>query len=80
MTYPGERGARGTPLAGVPPGCLGSVGILTVCLPCSCSRQVAPAPPLRLDGVGNIASYHGFHVVTLYDDGRQTIEWLPLAR
>jgi hypothetical protein len=38
------------------------------------------ATVLRLDDVGNVASYHGFHVVTLYDDGRQTVEWLPLAR
>ncbi len=37
------------------------------------------ATVLQLDDVGNVASYHGFHVVTLYGDGRLTIEWLPLA-
>lgn len=36
------------------------------------------ATVLRLDDVGNAHSYHGFHLVTLYDDGRREIEWIGL--
>ncbi len=36
------------------------------------------ATVLRLDDIGNAHSYHGFHVVTLHEDGRTEIEWVGL--
>jgi hypothetical protein len=38
------------------------------------------ASVLRLDDVGQIQSYHGFHLITLYEDGRREIEWISLSR
>ena len=38
------------------------------------------ATVLRLDDVGNHNSYHGYHLVTLFEDGTRKIEWKPLPR
>ena len=38
---------------------------------------------LRMDDVGDIGSvsnYHGFHILTLYEDGERKMEWVPLPR
>jgi hypothetical protein len=35
---------------------------------------------LRMDDVGDAGNYHGFHVVTLYADGEQEIQWYALPR
>jgi hypothetical protein len=35
---------------------------------------------VRLDDVGQVQSYHGFHLITLYEDGRREIEWISLSR
>jgi hypothetical protein len=49
--------------------------------------RIAPdegnAAVLRMDDVGDIGSvsnYHGFHVLTLYEDGEREMEWVPLPR
>jgi hypothetical protein len=34
---------------------------------------------LRLDDVGQLGDAHGFHLVTLYGDGRQEIQWVDLG-
>ncbi len=51
------------------------------------NMQIAPdegnATVLRMDDVGDIAAvsnYHGFHIITLYEDGEQETEWVPLPR
>jgi hypothetical protein len=41
------------------------------------------AAVLRMDDVGDIgavSNYHGFHVLTLYEDGERETEWIPLPR
>ena len=40
------------------------------------------APVLRMDDVGDEGNCHGFHVITLYADGKpgRKIEWFALPR
>lgn len=37
------------------------------------------AKVLRVDEVGQVDSYDRSYLVTLYDDGEEKIEWMPLA-
>jgi len=51
------------------------------------AMRIAPdegnAAVLRMDDVadiGSVSNYHGFHVLTLYEDGERETEWVPLPR
>jgi hypothetical protein len=51
------------------------------------TMRIAPdegnADVLRMDDVADsvsISNFHGFHVITLYEDGDRDIEWVPLPR
>ncbi len=35
---------------------------------------------LRMDDIGDAGNYHGFHVITLYDDGETDTNWYALPR
>jgi hypothetical protein len=47
------------------------------------ARDEGNAAILRMDDTGDIvavSNYHGFHVLTLYEDGERETEWIPLPR
>ena len=35
---------------------------------------------LRMDDIGDAGNYHGFHVITLYENGDRETEWFALPR